>query len=232
MSSEDKILYSLPSILISVPPYLLTSTRSPFLTSNGIFFPSSLVLPVPRAMMMPSCGFSLAVSGMMMPPFLVSFSSTGSTRMRSPIGLMFSAIVCFPCCWFVNRDQLPPHPRWEKLFLLVHNFRVNHAFVLLFVVGLRLAAFRLRLRAGLSSFSLRLCRSRLVKLGGNRLPDFVQLFARCFQGRGVRAFERFLHVRNGLLYLGLVVAGNLVGVVLEHLFGAIHRAVRLVARLD
>src|ERR1035437_514520 len=117
-----------------------------------------------------------------------------------------------------------------KLFLLVHDLGVNHAFVLLFVVGFRLAAFRLRLR--LAFFSLRLCRSRLVKLGGNRLPDFVQFFARSFDGRGVRAFERFLHVRNGLLYLGLVVAGNLVGVVLEHLFGAIHRAVRLVARLD
>ena len=37
MSSELRILYSLPSSLISVPPYLLTSTRSPFLTSNGNF---------------------------------------------------------------------------------------------------------------------------------------------------------------------------------------------------
>jgi hypothetical protein len=32
---------------------------------------------------------------MMMPPFLVSFSSTASTRMRSPRGLTFSAIVQF-----------------------------------------------------------------------------------------------------------------------------------------
>src|SRR5690242_15601939 len=93
MSSELKILYSLPSSLISVPPYLLTRTRSPFLTSNGIFFPSSLVLPVPSATTTLSIGFSLAVSGMMMPPFFTSFSSTASTRMRSPRGLTFSAIV-------------------------------------------------------------------------------------------------------------------------------------------
>src|SRR5213594_2117127 len=93
MSSELRILYSLPSSLISVPPYLLTSTRSPFLTSTGIFFPSSSVLPVPRATTIPSVGFSLAVSGMMMPPFLVSFSSAGSTRTRSPRGFRLMAIV-------------------------------------------------------------------------------------------------------------------------------------------
>ena len=48
MSSALRILYSLPSSLISVPPYLLTSTRSPTLTSNGTFLPSSSVLPVPE----------------------------------------------------------------------------------------------------------------------------------------------------------------------------------------
>ena len=36
----------------------------------------------------------------------------------------------------------------RSLLLLVHDFRVNHAFVLLFL-GLRLAAFRLRLAAPL-----------------------------------------------------------------------------------
>ena len=35
MSSEFKILSSLPSTLISVPPYLLINTLSPFLTSEG-----------------------------------------------------------------------------------------------------------------------------------------------------------------------------------------------------
>src|SRR5258706_6688 len=46
ISSVLRILYSLPSSLISVPPYLLTSTRSPFLTSKGTFCPLSSVLPV------------------------------------------------------------------------------------------------------------------------------------------------------------------------------------------
>src|SRR5438034_3851381 len=58
MSSEFKILYSLPFSLISVPPYLLINTRSPFLTSNGSFLPLSSVLPVPSATTSPSVGFS------------------------------------------------------------------------------------------------------------------------------------------------------------------------------
>jgi hypothetical protein len=49
MSSAFRILYSLPSTLISVPPYLLISTRSLTFTSNGTFLPLSSVLPVPRA---------------------------------------------------------------------------------------------------------------------------------------------------------------------------------------
>src|SRR5438105_3402909 len=97
-SSEFRILYSLPSILVSVPPYLLTSTRSPFFTSKGSFLPLSSVLPVPSATTTLSIGFSLAVSGMMIPPFLplFSFSSTASTRIRSPTGLTFGFILGFP----------------------------------------------------------------------------------------------------------------------------------------
>src|SRR5438552_14788724 len=111
ISSELRILYSLPSRLISVPPYLLTRTRSPFLTSNGTFLPSSSVLPVPRATIIPSVGFSLAESGIMIPPFLVSFSSAGSTRTRSPRGFRFKAIV-FVMCVGVDgylMDPIPPH---------------------------------------------------------------------------------------------------------------------------
>ena len=68
MSSEFRILSSLPSTLISVPPYLLTRTLSPFLTSKAILLPSSSVLPVPKAKTLASVGFSLAESGMMIPP--------------------------------------------------------------------------------------------------------------------------------------------------------------------
>ncbi len=45
--------------------------------------------PGPTATTSPSCGFSLAVSGMMMPPRTVSFSSMRRTRMRSARGWIF-----------------------------------------------------------------------------------------------------------------------------------------------
>src|SRR5436190_15507708 len=108
MSSPLKILYSLPSSLISVPPYFVTSTRSPFLKSNGTFFPLSSVLPLPRATTRLSMGFSLAVSGIRIPPFLTSCSSTASTRMRSPMGLTFSVIICFFCFAFLLHVQWTP----------------------------------------------------------------------------------------------------------------------------
>src|SRR6185436_4288257 len=157
MSSVPRILYSLPSSLTSVPPYLLTRTRSPTLTSKGIFLPLSSTLPVPSARMIPSVGFSLAVSGMMMPPFFVSFSSTGSTRTRSPRGLRFNAIVLqLVCCLFdCVLNQLPPHPPRENddcaprsveprnaqpnLLLIVDDFGVDNRLAL---VAARTAAAR------------------------------------------------------------------------------------------
>src|SRR5215218_8201706 len=139
MSSLLRILYSLPSSLISVPPYLLTSTRSPFLTSNGTFLPFSSVFPVPSATTTLSIGFSFAVSGMIMPPFFCSFSSAGSTRTRSPRGFRFNAaIVLFGCvCFCFALKQIPAHSRLgnfgpqhvsrgSKLFFtLVHHLGVD-----------------------------------------------------------------------------------------------------------
>src|SRR5712671_4875651 len=105
-SSELRLLNSLPSSLISVPPYLVTSTRSPFFISKGTFLPLSSVLPVPSATIRLSMGFSLAVSGIIIPPFLSSFSSTASTRIRSPMGLTFSVIVChFFCLYSVSSSH-------------------------------------------------------------------------------------------------------------------------------
>src|ERR1035437_2469544 len=118
-----------------------------------------------------------------------------------------------------------------RLLLLVHNFRVNHAFVLLFL-GLRLAAFRLRAFCARRFFRLRLRGGGFVKFGRDGLPDFVQLFARGFDGGGVRAFERFLHRVGGGFELALVVRRQFVRVVLEQFLGAINGVVRLVARLD
>src|ERR1043166_1130998 len=146
MSSEFKILYSLPFSLTSVPPYLLMSTRSPFLTSNGTFLPLSSVLPVPSAMMRPSVGFSLAVSGMMMPPFLTSFSSTGSTSTRSPSGFRLTVIRSHSFCWFDYFARIKSHGTHRgkiitrlnngqssnRLLFFINNFRVDDwAFVFL-----------------------------------------------------------------------------------------------------
>ena len=54
---------------------LAEQDRSPALTSSGMRLPSSLVLPLPAAMTLPCCGFSLAESGMMIPPTFCSPSS-------------------------------------------------------------------------------------------------------------------------------------------------------------
>ncbi|PAV68496.1 hypothetical protein WR25_24645 [Diploscapter pachys] len=56
--------------------------RSPALTSSGVTLPSSAFSPVPAATTSPSCGFSLAVSGMMIPPAVFSSASTRRTRTR------------------------------------------------------------------------------------------------------------------------------------------------------
>src|SRR5208337_1928314 len=72
---------SSPSILTSVPDHLPNSTRSPALTSSGTSLPPSSRAPGPTAMTSPSCGFSLAVSGIMIPPFV--FSSPSMRRMTT-----------------------------------------------------------------------------------------------------------------------------------------------------
>ena len=75
MSLSFMIRRSSPSILTSVP--LPNSTASPALTSSGMSLPFSSREPGPAAMTSPCCGFSLAVSGMMMPPLdLISPSAT------------------------------------------------------------------------------------------------------------------------------------------------------------
>src|SRR5438552_15809190 len=101
MSSSRMIRYDSSSILISVPPYFEISTVSPFFTVHSTFLPLSSIFPVPRATTLPSCGFSFAVSGMMIPPFFTSFSSIGCTSTRSPSGLTLTAICFISSFWFL-----------------------------------------------------------------------------------------------------------------------------------
>src|SRR5207248_1697141 len=89
MSSSRIMRCSCPSILISVPAYLENRTRSPALMSSARTLPSSRILPFPTAITSPSMGFSLAVSGMMIPPFVFSSSCTRLTITRSCKGLIF-----------------------------------------------------------------------------------------------------------------------------------------------
>src|SRR5712691_2060575 len=70
-------------------------TLSPFFTVKSTFLPLSSILPVPRATTLPSCGFSLAVSGIMIPPFFVSCSSIGCTSTRSPSGFTLTAAISY-----------------------------------------------------------------------------------------------------------------------------------------
>src|SRR6266403_557474 len=100
-----------PSILISVPPYFEMRTLSPFFTVKSTFLPSSFTLPVPRATTLPSCGFSFAVSGMMIPPFLVSCSSSGCTSTRSPSGFTFTPAISLTNSFLVFVFGLSRRPR-------------------------------------------------------------------------------------------------------------------------
>src|SRR6478735_4934669 len=73
-------------------------TLSPTLTSSGTrSVPLSLKRPGPTARTSPSCGFSLAVSGMTRPDAVVCSASRDLTTMRSSSGLMATdTVVTFP----------------------------------------------------------------------------------------------------------------------------------------
>src|SRR5262249_17431955 len=82
-SSSRMIRCSSPSILTSVPLYLLNSTRSPALTSSAMILPSLSRLPAPTAITLAWIGFSFAESGMNRPPEVLVSSSRRLTRIRS-----------------------------------------------------------------------------------------------------------------------------------------------------
>src|SRR4029077_6240454 len=90
MSDSFMIRSSSPSSLTSVPDHLPNSTRSPALTPIGVSLPLSSRPPGPTATTSPSCGFSFAVSGMMMPPLVFSSASIRLTTTRSWSGRNFS----------------------------------------------------------------------------------------------------------------------------------------------
>src|SRR5690242_1878661 len=74
-------------MLISVPAYLPYKTVSPFFTVTGSSF-----LPGPAAITVPRCGFSFAVSGIMIPPAVFSSAAAGFTITLSCRGITFTLL--------------------------------------------------------------------------------------------------------------------------------------------
>ena len=70
---------SSPSILTSVPDHLPNRMRSPDFTSKGVTVPSSAFAPEPVETTSPSDGFSLALSGMIIPPAVFASASIRRT---------------------------------------------------------------------------------------------------------------------------------------------------------
>src|SRR2546428_668634 len=190
MSSSRMIRKLSPSILISVPPYFEISTLSPFFTVNSTFLPSSFTLPVPRATTLPSCGFSLAVSGIMIPPFFVSVSSIGCTSTRSPRGFTLIAIcfislllLCFLLFLFVFVDDLE---------LRIDYVAVATACARALFSAWSRTSFRSRLRTGLTGLrALRGC--LLIKLRADFLEFVLQIVIRALHRVGVIAINRIAH---------------------------------------
>src|SRR4029079_12988212 len=77
----------------SVPDHLPNSTLSPDFTPMGRSLPSSPLAPGPAATTWPVCGFSAAVSGIMMPPLVLSSSSSRLTTTRSWSGRNFMVLL-------------------------------------------------------------------------------------------------------------------------------------------
>src|SRR6187402_2223165 len=106
MSDSLMMRKSSPSIWISVPAYLPYRTVSPIFTVTGSSF-----LPGPAATTVPRCGFSFAVSGMIMPPAVFSSAGAGFTITLSASGVTFNlllAIVVFIYCF----DEMDP-AEWQ-----------------------------------------------------------------------------------------------------------------------
>src|ERR1019366_1505017 len=83
MSLSFMMSRSSPSTLTSEPDHLPNKILSPTLRSIGTSLPASSQAPGPTATILPSCGFSLALSGMMMAPLVFSSPSRRLTTTRS-----------------------------------------------------------------------------------------------------------------------------------------------------
>ena len=83
ISDSFTIRRSSPSIVTSVPDHLPNKIVSPVDTDKGINSPLSFLSPLPQATTVPSAGFSLALSGIIIPPEVVSSVSVRLISTRS-----------------------------------------------------------------------------------------------------------------------------------------------------
>ncbi len=123
---------SSPSSLTSVPDHLPNSTRSPAFTPIGIRSPFSLRAPGPTARTSPCIGFSLAVSGMMIPPLVFCSSSMRLTTTRSCSGRNFIAPSLGPALragfWHSRQWECQSsHCRWSIGSVYKHRLRASRA---------------------------------------------------------------------------------------------------------
>src|SRR5687768_10094880 len=93
-------------------------TMSPTFTSSGTRLPLSSMRPGPTEMTVPSCGFSLAVSGMTRPEAVVVSASLAWTTTRSSSGLMLTLVA-------VVTSVTPPSVSdgWWMVLMLWHGPR-------------------------------------------------------------------------------------------------------------
>src|SRR6476620_8788960 len=89
-------------MVISVPAYLPYKTVSPVLTVTGSSF-----LPGPAAKTIPRCGFSFAVSGIIIPPAVFSSAAAAFTITLSCSGVTFTFLAIIVLILSFFNDTLP-----------------------------------------------------------------------------------------------------------------------------
>src|SRR6202044_1899709 len=123
MSDSRMMRKSSPSIWISVPAYLPYNTVSPIFTVTGSSF-----FPGPAATTVPRCGFSFAVSGIIIPPAVFSSAGAGFTITRSAKGVTFNFLPIVVLLFILLKDFSLPGCRFAKL----HEFYTKPLAVAIF----------------------------------------------------------------------------------------------------
>src|SRR6185312_13426014 len=120
----------------------------------------------------------------------------------------------------------------DGLFLVFHVYVlcINHAFIFLLFLLRSTIPRSARLRTSARS-TLRWL-GRFIHGLGQLVRSLGQPLARRVHRRHIRAFQRLLGIRQRRFHIALVIAGDLVAVLFQHLFDVVDQAVKLVASFD